>query len=443
MDRSNFGLPSSVKFSPGERLIFVNRYYYPDVSATAQILTDLVGSLDAADHDVHIITSRQLYGQARARLPRSEVIERVTIHRAWSTRFGRKRLVGRLLDYGTFYLTAVVFLLGLARRGDVIVVMTDPPMLSVFGALIAKIRGARVVNWLQDIFPEVSVELKMLRGPGWLIRTLHRARDWSLRAAECNVVIGERMREHIVGLSVNARRVRVIENWAVEGRSEPVSVEQSLLRRAVAADARFIVEYSGNLGYAHDYVAILRAARELSSESGWLFLMIGGGVGMSLLEAAARAEGLTNIRFLPYREREMLGDSMAAGNVHLCCLQPSLEGLIVPSKFYGILAAGRPMVMIGDTDGEHARILRREDCGRVVSCGDGVTLARELRRMRGDSEWCRAAGRRARELFERRYTLRQATRKWSTVLREIGSPAGAYELAVEAPVGYEELAEEP
>ena len=137
-------------------------------------------------------------------------------------------------------------------------------------------------------------------------------------------------------------------------------------------------------------------------------------------ETAARRNAwrlqLDNVRFLPYQPRETLGESLAAADVHLSCLLPTMEGLIVPSKFYGILAVGRPVITIGDPDGEQARVVRAEDCGAVVSCGDGPALVDVLRQMRSDPSWVRAAGQRARGLFERRYTLAQATRKWLQIL---------------------------
>lgn len=224
------------------------------------------------------------------------------------------------------------------------------------------------------------------------------------------------MQRKVTELGVPAERQRVIENWADGHALMPRPSRWSILRRSLGAERSFVVQYSGNLGRAHEYQTVLAAAEELRDERGWRFVFVGGGVRMQHLRAEARQRALGDLQFLPYQPRESLGDSLAAADVHLSCLLPSMEGLIVPSKLYGILAAGRPVIVIGDPDGEHARLVRAEDCGAVVSSGDGAALVDALRGMRSDPQWMHAAGLRARALFERRYTLKQAVEKWNCVL---------------------------
>jgi colanic acid biosynthesis glycosyl transferase WcaI len=409
------------------RLIFINRYYSPDLSATSQLLTDLVAAL-ADEFEVHVVTSHRCYDHTSAVSPSAAGVESVQVHRSWSARFGRAQLAGRLLDYLSFYGASILTLLHLARRGDVIVALTDPPMLSVGAAAVARLRGARLVNWLQDVFPEIATALGTTHLPGWVNAVLTRLRNWSLHVAEMNVVLGEGMRRRMLSMRIPQTRLQIIENWADGGAIRPLAAIRSMLRGSLGAGVDFIVEYSGNLGRAHEFQTILGAARHLSGESGWLFLMIGGGANMTRLKSEAERADLQNLLFLPYRPREQLRDSLAAADVHLNCLLPDMEGLIVPSKFYGILAAGRPVVVIGDPQGEQARIVGEEDCGVVVECGDSHGLVQALRRMRADPVWCRNAGARARALFEQRYTLTQAVHKWRTLLgalvREVSSHTG-------------------
>jgi colanic acid biosynthesis glycosyl transferase WcaI len=147
------------------RVVFVNRYFYPDESATAQLLSDLAFGLAEHGFDVHVVCSRQLYGAPEAQLPAEEAVRGVVIHRVWTTRFGRRRLLGRALDYVSFYITCAVELLGLLRRRDVVIAKTDPPLISIVAALAARLRGAVLVNWLQDVFPEVASQLAPTRCP--------------------------------------------------------------------------------------------------------------------------------------------------------------------------------------------------------------------------------------------------------------------------------------
>jgi len=177
-----------------------------------------------------------------------------------------------------------------------------------------------------------------------------------------------------------------------------------------------VVAYSGNLGRAHDATTILEAACASQSDADIVFLMIGGGAGMRSLEMQVRARGLTNFRFAPYQPREALSDSLAAGDVHLVSLRPELEGLIVPSKLYGILAAGRPVVFIGDPDGELARLIASAEVGASVRSGDSAGLCRVLRALREDETGRLRMGIRARKVFEERYTLAAAVARWREVL---------------------------
>jgi colanic acid biosynthesis glycosyl transferase WcaI len=400
----------------GLRVVFVNRYYSPDLSATSQMLTDLAEALAHCGLEVSVICSRQLYQDARAGLPSQEVIRGVRVQRMATARFGRDNLFGRAMDYATFYIAAAAVLLRRLRKHDVLVVKTDPPLLSLVGSLAAACKGARLVNWLQDVFPEVASRLAISPLPRPLEALLRAARDRSLGMARTNVVLGTRMRDYLISRGVAPQRIQVSENWADETAVFPLQPQQSALRSRLGLLDHFVVAYSGNLGRAHDFETLLRAAELLSEDRDLVFLMIGGGANMRELEAHVRARSLENIRFVPYQPRESLADALAAGDVHLVSLLPQLEGLIVPSKVYGILAAGRPVVFIGAADGEVARVVAESGTGVTVASGDGPGLRDALRRLRDDRAGRERIGARARSLFEERYTLGAAVTRWRQLL---------------------------
>jgi glycosyltransferase involved in cell wall biosynthesis len=398
------------------KVIFANRYFHPDLSATSQMLSDLAPRLAGLGLEVHVVCSRQLYENPAARLAPCELVNGVNVHRVWTARFGRGRLLGRALDYLSFYVSAGVRMLRLTRRGDVLVVKTDPPLLSLVGAAVAFARGANLVNWLQDVFPEVAARLYARAFPGWLERVLKVLRDRSLRSAKANVVLGVRMREYLASRGISRAGLRIVENWADGTGLQPKAAAESHLRRELALQQRFVVGYSGNLGRAHEFETIVQAASRLRDEPEFVFLIAGGGARLLELQARVAELGLTNFRFLPYQPRAALADSLAAADVHLVSLLPELEGLIVPSKLYGILAAARPAIFIGDRQGEAARILDGAGCGISIACGDGEGLARELRALHCDFATVQAMGRRGRALFESRHTLDRAVQDWVDLL---------------------------
>lgn len=408
------------------RVILVNRYFHPDHSATAQLLSDLAFALAGQGCEVCVVTSQQTYEDPEASLPRQETVASVRVVRVPTTRFGRQGLWGRGLDYASFHLAAAWALLGQTRTGDVVVAETDPPLISLVAALVAWVRGARLVNWVQDLFPEVACALGV-RGSSAAAALLTGARNLSLRAAATNVVLGGRMAGRLRGLGVPPERITVIHNWSDGRQIRPVAHEANPLRAEWGLQGRFVVGYSGNMGRAHEFESLLEAAWLLRDEPGIAFLFIGGGARRVEIEAQARSRGLGNVIFKPYQPRERLMHSLGAPDLHVISLRPELEGLIVPSKFYGIAAAGRPTLYIGDPDGEIPRILREEACGVTVRPGDAEGLANQVRGLAADAAECARMGVRARLAFERRFDFPLAMRGWQTVLRQGAHPVYAAE----------------
>jgi glycosyltransferase involved in cell wall biosynthesis len=384
------------------RVVLVNRYFHPDHSATSQMAEDLAFFLADRGWEVTAITSRQIYDAPRASLPERETVRGVEIRRVWSARFGRTSLPGRIVDYGTFYLSSFLALLKVIRRGDVVLALTDPPLISVVAALAARMRGARLVNWIQDLFPEVAEGLGVLKKS----RVLRWLRQWSLRNAEQNVALSEMMAARVGIRSV------VRHNWAA-AELRPVPREDNPLRKEWQLPNRFVVAYSGNLGRAHEFATLTGAMKLLQDDAGIAFLIIGAGAQLDQI----RRDGSARLQVRPYQPREKLSESLSAGDVHIVSLQPQLEGLIVPSKFYGILAVGRPMLYIGDRRGDLARLVDEHRCGIVVEPGDAAGLAAAIRMLAADPEGAAAMGARGRALYDERFATALALAEWERILR--------------------------
>ena len=406
------------------RVFLLNRFFFPDHSATSQITSDLAADLAARGCDVIAITGRQRYDDPSAQLARSEAYAGVRIRRVGSTHFGRHNLLGRAVDYLSFYVCASLTLWREATRGAVIIAMTDPPLLGVPALIVARLRGAHCVNWLQDVFPEVAERLKLLR-PSALASLLRSLRNWGLRHADATVVIGERMAAHVAPLC--GRPPVVIPNWALaepleSNASSPSGdavVTQALRARWALGDA-FLVGYSGNMGRAHRLDVVIDAACALRSQPAPRFLMIGDGAQRSALEARARSLGLQNVMFQPYQPLEHLRESLTVPDIHIVTLDERLEGLMVPSKFVGVLALGRPVLWIGDSDGEVGRLVQEFGCGVTVSPPDATELARVLRELSEDHA-CGGARLRsmavaAKALWSERFRRRDALDAWAAVI---------------------------
>jgi colanic acid biosynthesis glycosyl transferase WcaI len=403
----------------GRKTVFVNRFFHPDESATSRMLSDLAFRLAGAGLPVAIITSRQLYDDPAADLPAHEVIEGVQIWRIRTATRGRRSLLGRALDYATFHLNAFLKLARLLQPGDVVVAKTDPPLISILVAVIARWRGAAMVNWLQDLFPEVAVALAPGVMPRWLRAALMGLRDWSLRRAAMNIVIGDGMRARLLARGIDATQVSVIPNWADAQTLVPMSVQQSSTRARLGLADKFVIGYSGNFGRAHEFQTLLSAAKLLGGDTRFVFLMTGGGARTRQLRDEVGRAGLTSFVFQGYQPADLLSDSLAAADLHLVSLLPSMEGLVLPSKVYGILAAGRPVVFVGDTEGDVAALVRDHACGISVAVGEGSALATVLRSLQAHPHQVQAMAENARRIAVAQYTSEQATASWLRVLEQI------------------------
>jgi len=341
----------------------------------------------------------------------------VTVHRVAAPSEGPHGLAQRAFAYAAYSLGARRAAMSLVSPGDVVIVKTDPPLLAPALAHLAKARGARVVAWLQDLFPEVAVEYGVpgMRGP--VAAVLRRVRDRALAEMDAVVAIGDAMAARVRAVrDVDPARVHVIHNWA-DGRAiVPLAPESNALRRRWNPGGAFLVAYSGNLGRVHEFDTLLGAAARLAGDPGIRFMVVGRGPRLAEVSSRARRMGLANLGFEPHQERSALAQSLGAADAHVVVLRPAFEGLVLPSKLYGILAAGRPAIFVGSVTGETGRILAQAGAGVAVATGDAEGLAAAIRRLRDDAALCAAMGARARKALEERYDMALALAHWDAVI---------------------------
>lgn len=403
------------------RVFFVNRFYAPDLSATSQILTDIAEALAFSGSDVHVVASNMTYDTGR-KLNGAETLNGVNVHRIWSTKFGRDNTLGRALDYITFYFSASMFLFRALKKSDIVVVKTDPPMLSVPIGLVTRWRRAFLVNWLQDVFPEIALRLGMSHSINTLTEPLRRLRNRSLKVAKANVVIGRRMAERVADLGISTDSIHIINNFVDDAKIIRSNGHSPRLREEWGYKTTdFIVGYSGNLGRAHDLDTVLEAARALRDHRQIKFLFIGGGFLLERLTQEIEKQNLNNIQHRPYQPRTKLPESMALPNLHWASLRPDLEGLIVPSKLYGIAAAGRPLLMVGDEKGEIGSLVTTHRFGECVWPGEALEAKRSIESFFEDPGKTERYGQNARNFIDSFGSKRQAVDRWAQIVKKLQS----------------------
>lgn len=404
-----------------QSIFLVNRFFYPDQSATAQMLSDLAFHL-AKSHRVVVITTSGLYDDPAANLASFGDCGGVEVQRVYRPLFGRDGLAGRAADYTLMYLVFGMTLLKLVRANDVVVVKTDPPLLSVALRPVIAFRRATLVNWLQDLYPEVAdaFGVKALKPALPLLKIL---RDKSLRASRSNVVIGIRMKQWLLSLGVPENRIAVIQNWCPHDDIRPLDSSHNRLRRSWRLTERFVVGYSGNLGRAHEVETLLGAAEIMKKEKRLVFLFIGGGALLPYLRDEVVRRGLAHLfEFRPYQSNETLPASMTLADIFWVSLRPEMEGLIVPSKFYSYCAAGRPTIFIGDLNGEISRLINEAQCGVNVNVGDSRELAAAIVMLMQSPSRLETMGRHARSASETAFDKAAALNAWGALLTQTTKP---------------------
>jgi colanic acid biosynthesis glycosyl transferase WcaI len=391
------------------RLLVLNQYYWPGVEATANLLTELSEAF-AVDHDVVVIAGG-LPGR-----PSQEVRRGVEIIRVRSTTMDRSRLWRRALNYMT-YVAGLVWKAMVAKRPDLVVCMTDPPFIGAIARLVARRFRVPLLVIAQDVFPEIAVKLGRLRNPV-VIRILRLLVNWSLRSADCVVAIGETMKRRLEEKGVPSERIRVIPNWfdvssiVPAPRDNPWAREHRLVRR-------FVVMHSGNVGYAQDLDTLIRACTFLRDLNDLAVRIIGGGARRDELSRLARRLEADKVRFLHWQPYELRSLSFSTADIHVVGLARGLAGYVVPSRLYGILAAGRPVIAAAEPESETAQLVARVRCGVVVPPGDPFALARAIRSAHNGDYDLAEMGRRARAFAEAEGDRPIAIRRYEAVLREL------------------------
>lgn len=393
------------------RFILANRYFHPDESATSQFATDLARHL-AATHEVVVLASRQRLEDPQASLAAEGRLDGVRIVRLWSTHFGRGWLPGRLLDYLTFLASLGLWLVLHVRRGDTVLAKTDPPLLGVLTALATLGRGVRRIQWLQDLYPETAERLGVVREGGLVAALVRALRNWSLRRSDLVVTVSAGMLDYLRA-SAGKAQVLHIPNWA----DDYLAPDPGPLP-APRGEGTLTVGYSGNLGRAHPIEGLLELAAT-ATDPRLRFAFTGGGAHQQRLRERVEALGRPNWSFGRYEPRERLAGLLRRPDLHLVILDPRVERFIFPSKVYGILSAGRPILHLGDPGGEIAALIRRHGCGWSLPARSGTPILALLRELLGDPARMREAGQNARAAYEAAFSRPKALEQWDAALRTL------------------------
>jgi colanic acid biosynthesis glycosyl transferase WcaI len=403
------------------RIMFINQYFAPDPASTGQLLTDLATGLSQR-HRVTVVTGFPSYlagrrGYPRLRLLASESAGNIRVIRTFTTGLSRRSSLGRITNYISFLCSSLIAALFIAGAADVVVSMTDPPVVGLVAYLVARIRQARFIFISQDVFPEVSQVLGIMNA-GFVVRLLDMANRFLLRKADRVVAIGETMRNRLIEKGADPACVVVIENWADTDLISPTDrVNQFSLRNDLCE--RFVVMHSGNVGLSQDLETLIETANLMRADPGVEFVIVGEGVSKPTLEEKVSRLALGNVRFVPYQDRKALKYSLASADISVVSLKPGLAGYMVPSKLYGVLASARPVMAAVEDQCEVAHVVRRAQCGVVIEPGNPLAMAQAIRGLMKRPGLLARYGRNARAEAQLKHSRNSAVRLYGDLIEEV------------------------
>ena len=406
-------------------VLILNQTFHPDVAATAQLMWDLALHLDSRGHRVSAVTSRNVYGSTEQLGQSYEHHGNIHIHRVRQTSFGKKHLPGRMADFLSFYASAFHTLQNVGRP-DVILALTSPPMIASLGMIQRQFatsptgRRIKLVYHVMDLYPDAAVAMNVLKPRSFPQRIMSRLTRRTLESSDAIIALGRDMKQRLINeyrLHRHPDRIHVVQPWADGDALRPLPKEENPLAKELGLQHTFNIVYSGNLGMAHDLDTLVQSMEQMRSDN-VRFLFIGGGSRFDQLKDHALKSNWPHVIFLPYQDRERLIHSLNLADVHLVSQLPAFTGIVVPSKLFGIMAVGKPVVMVGPPDCECSLVVQETGCGYVIPNGMPTSMTQHLRTLQQDSSLRAAMGHRARAAFEQNYDRPIACQRIEQILTD-------------------------
>ncbi len=401
---------------PKTRVLFLNRSYWPDTEATGQLLTALCEGL-ADCFDVHVLAGQPNVSSSDNDWQKTTVRNAVTIHRVKHSTLSKRNMLLKAINFISFVWACRRQIQHLPKP-DIIVFETDPFLLPFVAGRFQQQTGCRMVGYLQDIYPDVAVALKKV-GNNWAIKKLRAKLFKIYRRCDRMIVLSSDMKQLLLDSGVAEDKISIIPNWADTNQITPIGHEDNQFIKQFGLQDKFVAMYSGNLGLTQRLEEFVEAAAILQDDPKIQFVFVGQGARRPDLEKQVQSLGLNNVLFCDYQPLETLSHSLSAADLHLIPLTAELSRCLMPSKLYGILAAGRPYLTNAPKDSELHRVTQDERVGLTVEAGSAEIIADSIRLARNSADELQDMGRRARRLAEERYTRSHAVAAFSRLLTEV------------------------
>lgn len=404
-----------------KKIWVVSELYYPEETSTGYFLTKIAEGL-AESLPVSVLCVQPTYAARGVRAPVKERRNRVDIIRCKATALNKDIMIYRLVNMITISLSIFIKTLLHVNRQDYVLVVTNPPLLPFLTVAACRLRGAKCLLLVHDVYPEVLIVTGMTKAKTLFVKLLERATKLLYQNSERIIVLGRDMRELVLNKigDKNSQRVVVIPNWADIDEIVPGARDESAFLAALGLSQKFVVQYSGNMGRTHGLENIIATANKLSPHENIHFLFRGTGAKKPWLESAVKKSNLANVSILPSQPRSELKSLLNGCDVAIISFIPGMAGISVPSRMYNILAAGKPIIAVADPESELALVVQEEKVGWVIPPNAPDILAEVILEAMANKELLIKMGYRARAVAEEKYSLNRIIKKYTSLVNGIG-----------------------
>lgn len=409
------------------KILILCQLFYPELVSTGQTLTELAETLRDMEVDVEVCCGPPTILKGSEKPPKDLTYHNIRIHRVWGTFFPKVSTMGKLVNQITYAISTFFYLL-FRRVERPVLVVTNPPFLGFICAVLRKIKHLRFIYLIFDVYPDTAINLGVLKEGGLISNVWERSNRFVLKNSDAFIVIGrcmaDRIRKKLCDLDVEEMRMKqhIIHVWADDRNIQPLPEgTENIYRKRWNLEGKFVLGYSGNMGRFHDMETIAEAARELREYEDIRFVFVGEGYKKKWLQTYVETNRLTNCVIDTYVPRKDLSLLLNAFDIGFVSLLPGQEGLSVPSKTFGLLAAGVPVIAIMNPNAEIAMVVKEESCGFVTPPGDSKALKSIILYCYTNRATLKTMKANARKAVDEKYSLNKVAQAYVSLISEISN----------------------
>ncbi len=399
-----------------KRLYIINQHYYPELASTAQVFQEIAEYFVTIGYDVTVVAGLPFYHDGiSVEYSSIKELNGVKIKRLWNTTFKKSSFLGKSINLLTFQISLLGFTLFRINSSSTVMVGTNPP-LAIVSAYMAKIlKRFKLVSVIQDLYPDILISSGYSDGRSLSYRLLSMVMKRSLKHCDHVVTISDDMKMYIQK-TYGVDKIQVINNMII-GHIFPIDNRQPKEMEGILD--KLVVMYSGNFGVAHEYNTLLNAVRLLRHNTDIIFRIVGGGINYDTLKSICVNEGLSNINFLPYVEKEELNNNLNLADIHIIVFNDNFKNVLMPSKYYGILACGKPFILISDGQNDISRDVDRYGIGYSIQRGDSQGLVEILTSISMNKKKIDEIGTNSSRLYNSKYARNLVFDRYKRLLEEL------------------------